>query len=514
MAVTITRDFALFLNAGTAVAPVIHVNQYDRNERWQFTLYDENGAQYTPDSGAIVGIKADGLGIINTASISGGKVIITETQQMTAAAGDAVFELTLNGSTHGTANFIVRVEAKPGDNASYSASDISLMEEALTASTQALNTIGSGGVLTTGNANSATVSTLQTSEKTLVGALNGLNTNKVSFNGTVKSNGDLLDTSLTAGFYFFTTATNIPSGAGHNGYLTVKTRNGSAGAFRVHEYQPYNEGTVYVNMLQNSQTWTGWKALPSRDEMNASWANYGVKNLLRFSGVSKTDSGLTFTVNNDGSVTVSGTNTASSTVSFFITAGHPLSLPVGKYVLTGAPSGGGTSGNTNWFMSLYYNDNMSNNWGIFDFGEGATYNLTASTNTKLDVRIGIGAGKTVNNLRFYPMLRPASIADDTYVPYAPNNAELNTKALQSKGSLPSMDLNDLLTVGVYRLNGGVTYQNAPMSFGILEVINADAGDGTNIMMQRLTTTASIFTRYRSSGTWYKWRRYDGTEMSA
>jgi len=133
----ITRDFKLFLNAGSQIPLLIHANQYDSGEQWRFTLYNQDGSVYEPESGAIVGIKSDGHGIINTGSVSGGKVIITETQQMTAAAGKAVFELLIDGGSHGTANFIVLVEPKPGDQADLSDSDLSLIQEAINSTTPA-----------------------------------------------------------------------------------------------------------------------------------------------------------------------------------------------------------------------------------------------------------------------------------------------------------------------------------------------------------------------------------------
>jgi len=63
--------------------------------------------------------------------VEGDEVIITESQQMTAAAGKAVFELLIDGETHGTANFVVLVEPRPGDGAVVSASDYSLFQEAI-----------------------------------------------------------------------------------------------------------------------------------------------------------------------------------------------------------------------------------------------------------------------------------------------------------------------------------------------------------------------------------------------
>ena len=130
----ITRNFKLFLNAGKQIPLMINVSQYDHGEKWVFTLYDDNGQKYTPSTGAIVGIKADKKGIINTGTVnSAGQVEIMETQQMTAAVGKAVFELLIDDQTHGTANFVVLVEPKPGDNADLSESDISMIEEAVEA---------------------------------------------------------------------------------------------------------------------------------------------------------------------------------------------------------------------------------------------------------------------------------------------------------------------------------------------------------------------------------------------
>lgn len=129
---TITRNFKLCLNAGTQNAPYINVNQYDEGEEWVFDLYTEGGQKFTPSSGAIIGIKADGNAILNSGTVNAsGQVVITETQQMTAASGLAVFELLIEGETHGTANFIVNVERRPSDDAEFSDSDLSLLQQAV-----------------------------------------------------------------------------------------------------------------------------------------------------------------------------------------------------------------------------------------------------------------------------------------------------------------------------------------------------------------------------------------------
>lgn len=134
---TIQRHFKLALTAGHTIPLVINANQYDSGEQWLFTLYND-GVRYTPSSGAIVGIKADRLGIINTGTVdANGRVVINETRQMTAAIGKNIFELLIDDQTHGTANFMVLVEPRPGDNADLSESDYSLFEEAIQGTSQA-----------------------------------------------------------------------------------------------------------------------------------------------------------------------------------------------------------------------------------------------------------------------------------------------------------------------------------------------------------------------------------------
>ncbi len=139
----INRYFDLYLNAGQAIPPTIHVNQYDKGEYWFFTLYDENGNKFVPTSASIVGRKADKKAVTTTAVISGEYVRVTETEQMTAAAGKATFELKLDNN-HGTANFIVDVEPAPvDDNADYSATDLTLIQRGITAAQEAIDAAAS-----------------------------------------------------------------------------------------------------------------------------------------------------------------------------------------------------------------------------------------------------------------------------------------------------------------------------------------------------------------------------------
>ena len=134
------------------------------------------------------------------------------------------------------------------------------------------------------------------------------------------------------------------------------------------------------------------------------------KNLLRNTASSQTKNGVTFTVNNDGSVTCNGT--ASNNTFFKI---GDLSLASQSYILTGCPSNGG---NDSYTLRCYKNGNVKG----ADVGNG--FNINESIDGYIEIRIA--SGYTCDNLTFYPMIRKAAIEDDTYEPYI-ENTELDAE---------------------------------------------------------------------------------------
>lgn len=82
-----------------------------------------------------------------------------------------------------------------------------------------------------------------------------------------------------------------------------------------------------------------------------------------------------------------------------------------KYILNGCPSGG--SGST--YQLQFFNPDGNNSFA-YDKGSGVefTFNPIAEN---YNVTIYVYSGQTFDHLRFYPMIRPASVTDDTYVPY-------------------------------------------------------------------------------------------------
>lgn len=162
--------------------------------------------------------------------------------------------------------------------------------------------------------------------------------------------------------------------------------------------------------------------------------DFGSKNLLPNTATTQTINGVTFTVNDDGSVTVNGTATGSNAdFNIIATASGALDfLPSGDYILSGCPSGGSWSS---------YNLQVENAgaW-VGDNGEGGTFTRSSSGEDR--VRIHVATGTTVSNLTFYPMIRPAGTGD-TYVPYAKTNVELTQDISKSTEISATFDVGNL-----------------------------------------------------------------------
>lgn len=128
------------------------------------------------------------------------------------------------------------------------------------------------------------------------------------------------------------------------------------------------------------------------------------KNLIRVTTNPVTNNGLTFTPNDDGSITVNGT-AAANTMYYF--SSRQISQ-TGNYILTGCPAGG---------SDTTYDLRAGASGNYRDFGNGVSFTLNAPTELGGNLCIMVRSGYTANNLVFKPMLRIASIADATFEPY-------------------------------------------------------------------------------------------------
>lgn len=105
----------------TGRMPVIHVGQYDSDFSIVFSLYSAGSATWTMESGTtakIRGTKTDGTGYSANCmvDVTNKKVTVDGDQQLTAAAGNCVYEIVLYKTTNSvtkelsSVNFILKVE--------------------------------------------------------------------------------------------------------------------------------------------------------------------------------------------------------------------------------------------------------------------------------------------------------------------------------------------------------------------------------------------------------------------
>lgn len=201
--------------------------------------------------------------------------------------------------------------------------------------------------------------------------------------------------------------------------------------------------------------------------VNPSYRKVVGKNLLPLrNAVPRTLNGVTFNVNNDGSVTANGTATA--TTDFYVySEGSPnyLATDLGSIkdgcILTGCPSGGSDS---------KYQLIAASNTGRYatDSGSGATMVIPLSENT-IRVLIRVYSGYTCNNLIFKPMIRLATVEDATYEPYKEYSYPFDT-SVQLRG-IPKLVDNKLSYDGdIYTADGTVTRKYGIVDLGTLDWI--------------------------------------------
>lgn len=179
---------------------------------------------------------------------------------------------------------------------------------------------------------------------------------------------------------------------------------------------------------------------------------YVGKSLIKFAPISKTQDGITFAVQEDGSIIVTGTPTNTShrvVYPIYVDAFEKLTeyglKPNVEYVLCGAPKGGRTGGaQANQYTHALSLQN-SGTPNISDFGDGVTFTINELDSTYrfvIDVR---GNGVTFNH-HFYPMLVEKAYydIDNKYEKYIPNNQELERKINDIHPTVPILDGQHLI----------------------------------------------------------------------
>ena len=136
------------------------------------------------------------------------------------------------------------------------------------------------------------------------------------------------------------------------------------------------------------------------------WPAGGGKNLLQVTASTTTVNGVTYTIENDGTIKLSGTASARSVFKI----AENFTLKAGTYKLNGSQQ--------TIPLSCYLNFNgggvtVSETANVFD----VSFTLTEDVTTDY-VRFDIASGTNTNGLVFKPMIRLSSISDATYAPYS------------------------------------------------------------------------------------------------
>lgn len=173
-------------------------------------------------------------------------------------------------------------------------------------------------------------------------------------------------------------------------------------------YEPYTGGIISPNpdYPQDIQVYRG-------------------RNLLQITATSQTVNGVTFTVNSDDSIMVSGTATELIEYELFTKNTAHATLFPDDYVISGCPSGGSSS---TWSLDIRFSGtSVSSGTYIVDYGSGGSFTLTTNGTYLNRSRIVIRSGVTID-ATFRPQLERGSIARP-YVPYGHVGVDVRTRNL-------------------------------------------------------------------------------------
>lgn len=130
--------------------------------------------------------------------------------------------------------------------------------------------------------------------------------------------------------------------------------------------------------------------------------NYSIiKNIFETTATTQTITDVTFTNNNDGTWTTSGTAAARRQKGLSFTV--PATLPAGDYVLSGCPLGGEVGGTVKYCLYVWdmtESSRVSQN----DTGQGMEFNWTPNPAHTYQIGIDIRSGTNADGLTFKPMI--------------------------------------------------------------------------------------------------------------
>ena len=214
------------------------------------------------------------------------------------------------------------------------------------------------------------------------------------------------------------------------------------------------------------------------------------RNLVKTKDAGRTNANVEYTVNSDGSITASGTATATS---WFRAGGDSTVLgtllKAGTYKL----SGGKSNDKTLYIVGKYIDgtgiSNSTVTGGVYDKGSGLTFTLTKDAWILYQIQINNGQ---VADDTFYPMIRNADDTDTTWEPCTPATLPITFPASAGTVYGGSLTVNEdgtgRLVVNRAEVDLGTltwTYDSESYSYGFFwALLNPEKAQNYNFICSR------------------------------
>ena len=193
------------------------------------------------------------------------------------------------------------------------------------------------------------------------------------------------------------------------------------------------------------------------------YTEYGVgdktKNLIPYpyATTTKTENGVTFTDNGDGSITANGTATGASQYFLKFSPDYFKLDKNATYILSGCPSGGTL---TTYRIEFFLYQGNTQLLYKRDTGNGVIINNIPENYDIVTIKIMVYSGTTVNNLVFRPQLELGNTATD-YEPYrAPDTTNVYHTAPLKDGESISYKADGLPELQLYKGENNITADTA------------------------------------------------------
>ena len=144
------------------------------------------------------------------------------------------------------------------------------------------------------------------------------------------------------------------------------------------------------------------------------WPGGGGKNKLPFPyyGTTETINGITFTVNDDGTIKINGTSTARA-IFYIVSNSVKVAPQSGSYIFSKE-----STSDFSVTIDAYNGSTWVKNLGISGITASFDFTLDYDGYDRIECFISIASGITINNVTISPMIRLSSATDDTFAPYS------------------------------------------------------------------------------------------------